>query len=496
MFYNNVHTRIRYIFLVVILVLVIAIARVFYIQVFSYKKLNTLAESLWSRKLPISADRGKIVDRNGRVLADNITTTSLVVIPNQIENKEDAAKKLSEILGSDYKDMLKHVSKKTSIERVHPEGRRLSYEIAEKIDALKIDGVYLVEPDEIYEIEPNINTAVKKGLYSQNVAIVAPYDLAIAYAEVASDNGVNFRLEEEVLTIQNITKGFKVVTNKNKFSCKVVINTIADEIYINENGIVKEKDIEDTINSFKNMSYLLLDDNYENKLERIVTKTFDKDTFVVSTPGLNGGSLVGIKSIEKTSLDDNLNYASKLLKKLNKSNINNLFRESYDKDSIVIDEKKVDKGYISVIGTHYGKVTLAPAIAKMLCDTISSNLNCKLKKNFIDKRREFYRFREMDRNEINEVIKLDKRYGKIICMCNNVSEGEIVDSIRRPLGARTVKGVKRRTGAGFGNCHGAYCNERIIQILARELDKKITDIVDDSKNSNIISGRIKEFKEI
>ena len=150
MFYNNVHTRIRYIFLVVILVLVIAIARVFYIQVFSYKKLNTLAESLWSRKLPISADRGKIVDRNGRVLADNITTTSLVVIPNQIENKEDAAKKLSEILGSDYKDMLKHVSKKTSIERVHPEGRRLSYEIAEKIDALKIDGVYLVKESKRY----------------------------------------------------------------------------------------------------------------------------------------------------------------------------------------------------------------------------------------------------------------------------------------------------------------------------------------------------------
>ena len=142
MFYNNIHTRIRYIFLVVILVLIIAIVRVFYIQVFSYKKLNTLAESLWSRKLPISADRGKIVDRKGRVLADNITTTSLVVIPNQIKDKEDTAKKLSEILKSDYNDMLKHVSKKTSIERVHPEGRGLSYDIAEKIDALKIDGVY------------------------------------------------------------------------------------------------------------------------------------------------------------------------------------------------------------------------------------------------------------------------------------------------------------------------------------------------------------------
>ena len=359
-----------------------------------------------------------------------------------------------------------------------------------------IDGVYLIDPDEVYEIEPNINTEVKKGLYSQNVAIVAPYDLAIAYAEVAFDNGVNFRLEEEVLTIQNVTKGFRVVTNKNKFSCKVVINTIANEIYINEKGVVEEKESDNGVNSFKNMSYILLDDSYENKLQRIVTKTFDKDTFVVSTPVLNGGSLIGIKSIEKTSLDDNLRYASKLLKGLNKSNINNLFRESYDKDSIVVDDEKIDKGYISVIGTHYGKVTLAPAIAKMLCDTISSNLNCKLKKNFIDKRREFYRFREMDRREINEVIKLDKRYGKIVCMCNNVSEGEIVDSIRRPLGARTVKGVKRRTGAGFGNCHGAYCNEKIVQILSRELDRKITDIVDDSKNSNIVSGRIKEFKDI
>ena len=359
-----------------------------------------------------------------------------------------------------------------------------------------IDGVYLIEPEEVYEIEPNINAEVKKGLYSQNVAIVAPYDLAIAYAEVAFDNGVNFRLEEEVLTIQNVTKGFRVVTNKNKFSCKVVINTIANEIYINEKGVVEEKESDDEINSFKNMSYILLDDTYENKLERIVTKTFDKDTFVVSTPVLNGGSLIGIKSIEKTSLDGNLQYASKLLKGLNKSNINNLFRESYDKDSIVVDDEKINKGYISVIGTHYGKVTLAPAIAKMLCDTISSNLNCKLKKNFIDKRREFYRFREMDRSEINEVIKLDKRYGKIVCMCNNVSEGEIVDSIRRPLGARTVKGVKRRTGAGFGNCHGAYCNEKIVQILSRELDRKITDIVDDSKNSNIVSGRIKEFKDI
>lgn len=359
-----------------------------------------------------------------------------------------------------------------------------------------IDGICLINGDEVKKIEPNINTDIKKGLYSKNVAIVAPYDLAIAYAEVASENGVNFRLEEEVLNIEKINKGFRVVTNRNKFTCKVVINTIADEIYINEKGVVKEKNSEAEEDSFKNMSYILVDSKYKNKLNNVVTQTFDKDTFVVSTPVINGSSLIGVKSIEKTSLEDNLSYVGVMLKDLNKSIINNLFRESYDKDSIVVDDSEIDKGYISIIGTHYGKITLAPALAKMICDTLTNNLNCTLKKNFIDKRREFYRVRQMNREELNEAIKVDGRYGKIICNCNNVSEGEIVDCIRRPLGARTVKGVKRRTGAGFGNCHGSYCNEKIISILARELDKKITDIVDDSKNSKIIYSRIKEFKDI
>ena len=359
-----------------------------------------------------------------------------------------------------------------------------------------IDGICLINGDEVKKIEPNINTDIKKGLYSKNVAIVAPYDLAIAYAEVASENGVNFRLEEEVLNIEKINKGFRVITNRNKFTCKVVINTIADEIYINEKGVVKEKTSEEEEDSFKNMSYILVDSKYKNKLNNVVTQTFDKDTFVVSTPVINGGSLIGVKSIEKTSLEDNLSYVGVMLKDLNKSIINNLFRESYDKDSIVVDDSEIDKGYISIIGTHYGKITLAPALAKMICDTLTNNLNCTLKKNFIDKRREFYRVRQMNREELNEAIKVDGRYGKIICNCNNVSEGEIVDCIRRPLGARTVKGVKRRTGAGFGNCHGSYCNEKIISILARELDKKITAIVDDSKNSKIIYSRIKEFKDI
>jgi len=150
MFFQDIHTRIRFFFLLVLCILIIIVLRVFYIQVFQYDKLSTLAESLWSRKLPIGADRGEIYDRNGKVLATNLTTTSLVLIPNQIKDKEETARLLSEILGSSYEDMLAHVSKKTSIERVHPEGRQLSYEIASKIDELSIDGVYLVKESKRY----------------------------------------------------------------------------------------------------------------------------------------------------------------------------------------------------------------------------------------------------------------------------------------------------------------------------------------------------------
>ena len=145
MFYSEIHERIRFVFLICLVVLIAIIIKVFYIQVFSYQKLNTLAESLWSRELPIKADRGLIVDRNGEILATNITTVSLVVVPGQIDEPEKVAKDLSDILNTDYQDMLGHVTKSTSIERVHPEGRQLSYEVAEKINNLGYDGVYLLK---------------------------------------------------------------------------------------------------------------------------------------------------------------------------------------------------------------------------------------------------------------------------------------------------------------------------------------------------------------
>ena len=151
MFVNNIHSRIKFILTIVIIIFVIIIIRVFYIQVIDYNKLNDLADNLWSRNLPITSDRGLILDRNGKILANNITTVSLVFIPNQITNKD-----IANILGVDYEEIYEHVSKKTSIERVHPEGRQLDYETAEKINTLNYDGVYLVKESKRYYPYKNI----------------------------------------------------------------------------------------------------------------------------------------------------------------------------------------------------------------------------------------------------------------------------------------------------------------------------------------------------
>lgn len=142
--------RIKYIFLCFILIFFIIFFKIVYVQVFSYEKLSTLSDDLWSRELPISASRGRILDRNGVVLADNSTVTSLVIIPNQIEDANMVSKVLSSILNVSYSSMYKHVTKKVSIERVHPEGRNLSSSIADKINSYSFPGVYLVKESKRY----------------------------------------------------------------------------------------------------------------------------------------------------------------------------------------------------------------------------------------------------------------------------------------------------------------------------------------------------------
>ena len=148
MFQKTNQNRIKVVVLIVILIFIAISIRILYLQLFN-NKLNKLANNLWQRNLPITADRGEILDRNGKILATNITTTTIYVIPNQIKDKEDAAKKISEVLNCNYDDILKHLTKRTSIERIN-EGRQLDKDTSDKINDLNIDGVYLLKESKRY----------------------------------------------------------------------------------------------------------------------------------------------------------------------------------------------------------------------------------------------------------------------------------------------------------------------------------------------------------
>ena len=198
---RKIDNKLKIFMIAVFILFVILILKVFYIQTINYNKLTKLSDDLWSRNLPIEADRGLILDRNGVVLANNITTTSLVLIPNQIKEKENVSKDLANILNVSMEEMKKHVYKNTSIERVHPEGRRLSYDVASKIENLNYKGVYLVrESKRNYPFKNNLShTLGFVGIDNQGLAgLELQYDKyltgeygAIKYYSDAKGNNIN-----------------------------------------------------------------------------------------------------------------------------------------------------------------------------------------------------------------------------------------------------------------------------------------------------------------
>ena len=171
MFVKNIDTRIKYILLIIVLLFLIIFLKVFYIQVISYQKLYSMEDDLISRELPIVAERGKILDRNGNVLATNITTSSIMLIPSQIKDKEKIAEILSSIIDVSYDEMLKHVNKNVSIERIQKKGRNLDSETADKIAKYNLKGVYLIKESKRYYPYDNLLSHVLGFTGSDNIGL-------------------------------------------------------------------------------------------------------------------------------------------------------------------------------------------------------------------------------------------------------------------------------------------------------------------------------------
>lgn len=364
---------------------------------------------------------------------------------------------------------------------------------AERVDSMykralnkKIEEVKLLIGDEILKYEPNITGKIVKSLYIPNTGVVASYDFALAYGEIAFDNGVNFKLEEEVKSIEHINKGFKIKTNKNKFTSKIVIDTTKDLKLQFEDGYVPKE------NKEKYMKYMVMDKKYDSLYSNILLNVGDEERIFVR-PTVNNETMASYSRRENIAYDDVVKKVEPLTGSIKEKDIKMVRDWRFINEPVNLQGNIMEIGYLSLNVNHYAMVTMTPALALSISQKVVEKLNCKLRKDFNDKRREYFKFRELSNEERNSLIKVDNKYGNIICQCQKVTEGEIVDAIRRPLGARTVTGVKRRTGAGHGGCDGCYCKDKIVEILAREMDKRIIEIVNNSKDSTVLSSRIKEF---
>lgn len=427
-------------------------------------------------------------------IADDVALVNTSIIFDGIQSSDNILAKLEFMGMGMMQDLINkfnipHRKIGSLIIAQNEEDEKYINEIYKRSNERNIPNICMIDSNEIEKLEPSLNVKSKKAIYSKNTSVICPYDLGIAYGEVAFDNGVSFKLEEVVENIKATSKGFNVVTNKNKFSCKMVINTTPEDYKFD--GFKEKK-----INKKGYSKYLLIESDSKCRLNNIVFCRNNNDELVYAYPTVQGNYIGAVNTKQNITYSKCYNEIDKTFKGVNTQDINTFYNSPFYDEPIIIDDSLVDRGYIKISGKNYAEVTMTPAISKIICETIENNLKCKLKRDFNDKRREVYKFKDMSDEERNRLIKVNKDYGKILCACNMVTEGEVIDAIRRPLGARTVEGIKRRTGAGAGMCKGAHCLNKIISILARETNKKMTDIVKDSKKSKILLNRIKEFNDM
>ncbi|MCI6277568.1 MAG: NAD(P)/FAD-dependent oxidoreductase [Clostridium sp.] len=369
-------------------------------------------------------------------------------------------------------------------------------------EANGVPGIRILERKELLEMEPNISHKAQGALYAPTGGIICPYSFAISLAENASENGVEFKLETKVMNIEKKDGYYNVTTDKGDFEGKVVINAAgvyADEI----NNMVSEHKMKIVP---RKGEYCLCDNTVGNLISKTVFQLPTKlGKGVLITPTIDGNLLIGPNAEDiddkddltttKEGLDFVLEKAKLTMNPLPLSHIITSFsglRARNVEGDFIIGEREDAKNFINAAGIESPGLSSAPAIAEMVKDIVVENLNPKENENFNPVTKAIPRFREMSLEERKALIKTNPKYGTIICRCECVTEGEIMDAIHRPLGATTLDGVKKRTRTMMGGCQGGYCSSPILNILARELNIAKTEVKKGADKSNILIGENKE----
>ena len=377
-----------------------------------------------------------------------------------------------------------------------------------------VPNLQILNHEEVLELESNVSEYVYAALYAPTGGIVCPFNMTIAFAENACENGVDFYFNTEVKNISRTAEvgentsseqiAWKLETSKGIFEANCIVN--AAGVYADKfHNMVSKNKIHITP---RKGEYCLLDKTAGTHVSRTIFSLpgkFGKGVLV--TPTVHGNLLIGPTATDienKEGVNTTRDGLAEVLAKSTNS-VRNIptrqiitsfagLRAHEDGDDFIIGE--TEKDFIDCAGIESPGLSSAPAIGEMVTEILKKKYDLEEKENFISTRKGIANLNTMTIEERNEYIHRNPAYGNIICRCEMVSEGEIIDAIRRPLGARSLDGVKRRTRAGMGRCQAGFCSPRTMEILARELNVLIETITKSGGNSKIIEGVNKDsFQE-
>lgn len=354
----------------------------------------------------------------------------------------------------------------------------------------------------IREMEPNLTDEVTAVLYAPTAGIVCPFNLNIALAENAYTNGIEFHFNTEVKSIQRIEGGWALDTGKGTYETKCVVN--AAGVYADVfHNMVSQKKLHIIP---RRGDYCLLDKSAGKQVSRTIFALPDAyGKGVLVSPTVHGNLILGPTAIDiedkeavattREGLDQVIAKAGMNVKNLPMRQVITSFaglRAHEEGHEFVIGEAEDAPGFIDCAGIESPGLTSAPAIGVMAADILREKLNLEPDPDFEGSRKGILDPQSLTKEQRAALIREKPAYGNIICRCEMVSEGEILDAIHRPLGARSLDGVKRRTRAGMGRCQAGFCSPRTMELLHRELGIPMTEITKSGGNSRLVVGTNKD----
>ena len=372
-----------------------------------------------------------------------------------------------------------------------------------------VNGLKILPAEEVLKMEPNLNPSIKAALWAPTGGITSPFEVTIAMAENAADNGVQFYLNHAVLSIQRHSDGkFHIETSGGTFIARYVINAAG----INSD-LISQMVGDDSFRIHPRKGEYCL---YDKKWGSLVTSTIFQPPSglgkgVLVTPTVDGNLLIGPNAVDidqRNDVDTTYDGLSFVYEKalesvplLPKNDVITQFaglRAIADGGDFIIRPSRAVEEFIQVAGICSPGLSAAPAIGRYVATILNGVMQkngrgLEQKRDFNPYRKGISRFSDADWHTREELIKKDPRFGRIICRCEMVTEGEIAQALHRNPPALTVDAIKRRTRAGMGRCQGGFCTPRIMEIMERELGVPMDQLTKKGEGSRIVLGRIKEF---